>query len=133
MPIRDVAAQTKALRFCFGVDRSALAPDAFEVKLFADADGTVELDAADCPGYVPADVLSDDITDFADGQVTIPAQFADAAGAWTTSVQSAGLWDPVAEEMYDVVELAEPLDVTGAGDGPLVVLTVFYDNNFEVN
>ncbi len=128
MPIRDVSAQTKALRFCFGADRSALAPDAFEVVLFSDSEFTTELDPIDCPGYVRADLDSDDITDFEDGAVTIPVQFADVTGEWTTGVLGAGLWDPVAGEMYDVVELSEPLEVTGPGDGPLVVLTVFYDS-----
>lgn len=133
MPIRDVAAMTKALRCSLGPDRSAVAPDAFEVVLFTDSESTVEADPTDCPGYERADLDSDDIVDFADGAVTIPVQFGAVSGEWQTGIQSVGLWDPVAGEMWDCVGLAEPLEITGAGDGPLVVVIVQYETSLGLD
>ena len=102
----------------------------WEVALFdADPDlGGVELAGN---GYGRSACTAGDWTPATGGvKSTIPLTFPDATGEWVTATH-VGLYDPVAAAWADVVPLEEPLDVTGAGSGPQVVISVFYDNNLD--
>lgn len=106
------------------------APNPFEVALFTgDPDlGGVELAGN---GYARGSVDTGDWNPATDGVKTSdPCPFPAPTGAWDTA-HWVGLYDPVVGAWADVVPLAEPLDVTGAGDGPSVAISIFYDNNLD--
>lgn len=92
--------------------------------------GGVELDDATSPGYAPATVLSTDwnATDSEGVKSTDPITFADPTDAWQTATHWA-LHDGGVE--CDTGELLEPLEITEAGDGPRVVVSVFHDESVE--
>lgn len=128
MPIRDQSAQERSLDNDYGATRGPNAPDSFEVAFFSD-DGDTEIAGG---GYVRATLDNDDWLPAADGvKASLPIAFADSTDEWADTVTHAGLYDPVAAQWWDVVPLDEPLDVTGAGDGPIVILSIFYDNNLD--
>ena len=60
-----------------------------------------------------------------------PAQFPDALAEYPGTVTHWALFNPVTGDMGDCAPLVDPLDVTAAGDGPAVSLTVFYSNNLD--
>ena len=123
--LRDQVMQERSLDLFYDT-----APNPFEVALFDDDPdlGGVELAGN---GYARG---ACDVGDWnpAGGGVksTDPLSFPAATGEWVTATH-VGLYDPALGAWADVVPLAEPLDVTGAGDGPLVVISVFYDNNLD--
>lgn len=59
----------------------------------------------------------------ADGGV----QFPNTTGEWPDSPTHWALLD--GDTMWDCAPLIDPLDVTAAGTGPSVVVTIFYDDN----
>lgn len=123
--LRDQVMQERSLDLFYDT-----APNPFEVALFTgdpDEDG-VELSGN---GYGRGGVDSGDWTP-ADGGIKTsnPIVFPDPTGEWDTATH-VGLYDPVVGAWADVVPLVEPLDVTGAGDGPVVAISVFYDNNLD--
>lgn len=137
MPIRDQAAQERSLDNDYGPTRGPNSPDSFEVAFFV---GDPLVDGTEVPthvdgiptGYARA-VHDNDDWELAAGGVkpTLPITFADALTEWPETVTHAALFDPVAGEWWDTVELEEPLDVTGPGTIPPFVLPVFYDNNLD--
>lgn len=138
MPLRNIGAMNQVLGLCFGTTRGSGAPDSFQVGLFSgdpidnDID-LVELTDADCPGYARASLDSDDFDAPADGAIAASVTFPDTDGEWSRAATHWGLFDPVTSFWWDCNELAEPLEVTGAGDGPLVVVTVQYDNSLGLD
>lgn len=126
--LRDQVMQERSLDLFYDT-----APNPFEVALFTnDPDlGGVELTALTAPGYARGSCDVADWNPAADGfKTTDPLPFADATDEWVTA-RFVGLYDPVAAAWADVVPLTEELDVTAAGDGPLVVVAVFYENNLD--
>lgn len=123
--LRDQVMQERSLDLFYDT-----APNPFDVVLFTnDPDlGGVELSGN---GYAPGSL---DVADWnpADGGVksSDPRPVGAPTGDWETALW-VGLRDSVTGAWADVVPLAEPLDVTGAGDPPLVVVSVFYDNNLD--
>lgn len=136
MPIRDVAAMNSSLDNDYGATHGPNAPDEHELALFSGDpfdDDSVELNGTDCPGYVRPSLDNDgDWPAASDGEKVRPVQFASASDEWS---MLATHWALIAagEVMWDCGELAEPLDVSGAGDGPLVVVTVFYDDSIGLD
>jgi hypothetical protein len=123
--LRDQVMQERSLDLFYDT-----APNPFEVALFDDDPdlGGVELSGN---GYARGTVDTADWAPAGDGvKTTSPIVFADPTGEWVTATH-VGLYDPVLAAWADVVPLAEPLDVTGAGDGPEVAISVFYDNNLD--
>lgn len=131
MPIRDQAAQERSLDNDYGTTRAAAAPAAFEVAGFAGDPslGGVEVSGG---GYARG-VLSNDDWLAADGGIktSLPVAFPAPTGAWSATVTHVGLFDPVEAAWWDVVPLVEPLDITGAGDPPSVVVSILYANNLD--
>lgn len=123
MPIRDATARRKSLRNDYGTNAAADAPSSHDLHLF---NGDPMLDGVEVTGdgYAavqvdPADWV-DDESEAIVALVTMPAP----TGAWDIATHwalegSDGLW-------WDCGEFATPLNVTGAGDGPLVRVPIFY-------
>lgn len=123
--LRDQVMQERSLDLFYDT-----APNPFQVALFdADPDlGGTELAGN---GYARPSIDTGDWNPAADGVKTSdPIPFASSTGEWVTATH-VGLYDATVGAWADVVPLAEPLDVTAAGDGPLVVVSVFYDNNLD--
>lgn len=137
MPLRDLAAQEASLDNDYGPTRGPHSPDVFEVALFA---GDPAVDGVEVPvdvdgeltGYEPAAMSNDAWNPAEDGVKTShEIQFADPLTEWPETVTHAALRDPATGVVWDVVELEEPLDVTGPGVIPPVVLPIFYDNTLD--
>lgn len=138
MPIRDVAAMNASLNNDYGVSTGPNAPASHECALFNgdplidEADGGgVELNSTDCPGYARVLLSQAGWPAAVDGVKSRLVTFPDATGEWSVGATH---WALIAtgEVFWDCGEIPDPLEVTGAGDGPQVEVTVFYDNNFEV-
>ena len=128
MPIRDVAAMAKSLDNDYGTTAGSSAPASHELVLFFGdpmSEG-VEVTEAGRATILPADWLpaSVDAVKATDGLVTL----ADSTGAYTAThwalYGSDGNW-------WDCAELSEPLDVTGVGDPPTVLVEIFYDDSTQ--
>lgn len=123
MPIRDAAARRKSLRNDYGPDAAADAPTYHLLHLFAGdpmEDG-VEITG---DGYVAPQIDPADWEDDETEAIVALVQMADATGEWELATHwalegSDGLW-------WDCGEFAKPLNVTGAGPGPLVRVPIFY-------
>lgn len=134
MPIKDVAAMNASLDNDYGASSGPNAPASHELALFNGDPlvGGVELDGTDCPGYARVLLAQAGWPAASGGEksrlVTLPA----TTGEWSTAATH---WALVASGgvTWDCGEMPEPLEVSGAGDGPQVLVTVFYDNNFEVD
>lgn len=123
--LRDQVMQERSLDLFYDT-----APNPFEVALFdGDPDiGGVELDGN---GYARGSLAATDWNPASDGVKTSdPVAVGSPSGDWSTALW-VGLYDATVGAWADVVPLAEPLDVTGAGDPPLVAVSVFYDNNLD--
>lgn len=128
MPIRDVSARRKSLRNDYGSDRAADAPASHALALFA---GDPMVDVADGGGvevtgggYARVTVSPADWTDDGIETLTVTKTFPASTGEWDEATHwglygDDGLW-------WDCGELAEPLSVTGAGDGPIVQIDLYY-------
>lgn len=139
MPIRDVAAMNKSLDNDYGSSAGSNAPASHEVALFfgdplvdVSDGGGVELDATDCPGYARVTVAQGVWAAASDGEKTVTVTFPDPTGEWATAATHWGLYGADGN-WWDCGELVEPLEVTGAGDGPQLVVTVFYDDSLGLD
>lgn len=107
-----------------------------EVALFVgdpSLDG-VELDSVDNPGYARTSIPVGG-WDAAEGGAKSAAavvQFPAATGEWLDEATHWALFEPGDVDGWDYGVLSEPLVVSGAGDGPQVAVTVFYDDSVEV-
>jgi hypothetical protein len=121
--LRDQVMQERSLDLFYD---TALNP--FQVALF-DGDPDAGGEELSGNGYARASVDTGDWSPAADGvKESDPIAFADATGAWETATH-VGLYDATEAAWADVVPLVEPLDVTSAGDGPVVTLAIFYNDN----
>ena len=123
--LRDQSMQERSLDLFYDT-----APNPFDAVLFT---GDPDLSGVELSGngYADGTVDTADWSPAADGlKVTGPIVFGTPTGDWETATW-VGLRDSVTGAWADVVPLAEPLDVTGAGDPPELAITVFYDNNLD--
>jgi hypothetical protein len=126
--LRDVAAINASLDNDYGATRGPNTPAALEVALLETREPGSEITGG---GYSRPTLDSDDWLPAADGvKSSAPVSMGTPSGAWDTA-NYAGLYDPVAAVWWDVVPLAEPLTVTGAGDPVTVVLSVAGGSTFE--
>lgn len=131
MPIRDTAAMNASLDNDYGATHGPNAPDSHDLALFDDdpsLDG-LELTDTDSPGYARVAIPNDATwAPAADGSksLVVPAQMPDPTDAWVEATHW-GLFD--GSTLWDYGPLTEPLEVTAAGDGPLVSPVVFYDDS----
>lgn len=139
MPIRDVTAMDASLDNDYGSTAGPHAPASHEVALFfgdpmldvADGGG-VELEAADCPGYARVTVVQSDWPAADAGSKSLSVTFPATSGEWNVAATHWGLYGSDGA-WWDCGEMVEPLEVTGAGSGPLVVVTVQYDDSLGLD
>jgi hypothetical protein len=128
VPIRDVLAQNASLDNDYGAAHGAGSPSAHELALFQ---GDPMFDGVEVTGlgYAPAPVPNDATWPDADGGAkAIDVTFDPPTGAWD-EVTHWALRDPVTGVIWDCGALTEPLDVTGAGSGPIVTVTIFHPDS----
>jgi hypothetical protein len=149
VPIIDEGMRETFLNVLF---RGASAPANWEVALFA---GDPTLDGVEISAITELEEGGTEANGYARVTVANDATFWAAAGAggmagyltslapvqFPTVTSSEGyddevthwaLFDPVSGLWGPCAELAEPLNVTAAGDGPAVSLTIFFDDSVEV-
>lgn len=128
MPIRDSDARRKSLLNDYGTDAAADAPASHDVALLAGDPMVAAVDGGGVEvtggGYARVTVAQADWTDDGVETLSVTVTFPDSTGEWDEATHWAlygadGLW-------WDCGELAEPLVVTGAGDGPIVQIDLFY-------
>lgn len=129
MPIKDIAAMNAFLDNNYGPTRGPNAPDNLECALFNGdpQDDGIELDPTDNPGYAPAAVDQDTAwAGAAAGATTALVQFDDPTDAWADEATHWLLRDPDTGVGWDCAALLDPLDITDAGDGPQIAVTILY-------
>lgn len=149
MPIRDVAAQNKSLDNDYGATKGPNAPATHQVALFIGdpmtdgvevADETEVDDGMGGTIFVPNGYARVSLTNgaawsaAADGlkSTAAPVEFPTALAEYPDTVTHWALYDAAdSTTMWDCAPLTEPLDVTSAGDGPAVILSVFYETQLE--
>lgn len=126
MPILDDAAANASLANDYGTARGGNAADAHDLELW-DGDPSLE-DSAELTGngYAAAEILPADWSTPANRQTAATVTFDNPTGAWAVATHYVLRGDDTFG--WDFGALAEPLYVTAAGDGPVVTVTVFYDN-----
>jgi len=133
MPLLDPGAMSKSLDNDYGTTRGPNSAASHQLALFFD-DPSLSTNPTDVEitggGYArvtvnPADWLP---ADAGRKELATPAQFPATTAEWLESATHWGLYgsDGV---WWDYGPLGEPLEVTGAGDGPLVMPVVFYDDS----
>lgn len=129
MSLRDEGARVRSLANDLGPTRGANSPDAYKVALTVLG---VEINNTDCPGYMRADLDADDFAD-SDLGMSATVTFADPTDEWTQEPDGWQLLDAAdTTEGWDNGEIPDgPLVITGAGDGPELVLTVFYAESLD--
>jgi len=143
VPIRDTAAMNRSLNNDYGTTAGPNAPTSWQLALF-DGDpmvpavdgGGVELTTTTAPGYARVTLAQSAFAAASDGRkdLTSPAQFPNATAEWTTTVTHWALFDAAnPTQCWDCAPLTEPLDVTAAGTGPAVTISIFYDDAVEAD
>lgn len=128
MPMLDDDAAHVVLAARYGPSRAAGMPDAFTLELWdgnPNVAGSAQLPLTN--GYAPAAVDHADWSTPAGRATTVLVTFPDSTGAWP----SAPWWVLRGDDGfgYDYGTTLEASDVTGAGAGPQVTVTVFYPSN----
>lgn len=140
MPILDTTAREKSLQGIYG-PTPPTRPASFTVHLYVGSpefpdsyempDTTEQDDGTFAPnGYAAATVAN---ASFALDDLGIGArvQFGDALAEWPDTATHWLLRDAATGEGWDYAELATPLDVTAAGPGPALDVTVFYADDVD--
>lgn len=118
----DIAAMNALLDAGYGTTRAAGCPASHEYALFYGdpRDGGVEISGG---GYARVTVAAADWNAAADGEKsTVWLQMADSTDEWSSEATHWALLD--GSTLWDSGPLVEALNVTTAGDGPLVRATV---------
>lgn len=128
MPIRDVAAMNASLDNDYGTTRGPNAAASHDLALFVGDPllGGVEVTGG---GYARVAVAAAAWAAAVDGmkETTNPVAFPATTAAWANAATHWALY--AGTVMWDCGPLVEPLEVTGAGSGPLVQVAVFYDDS----
>lgn len=137
MPIRDIVAMNRSLDNDYGTTRGPNAPAGHLLALFVsdpmlsvENGGNIECSAASHPGYARVSVAPENWLPAANGRkdLAAPKQFPATTGEWDPEPEYWALYDSAGAVMWDCGPLSDPLQVTGAGSGPLVSVSVFYDD-----
>lgn len=137
MPIRDIAAMNRSLDNDYGTTAGPNAAASHLLALFvgdpmlpALEGGGVEADSVNHPGYGRVAILPADWLPAENGRKALaePAQLPATTGEWDPEPDYWALFDVDGVTMWDCGPLTDPLEVTGAGDGPLVAVAVYYDD-----
>lgn len=127
MPIRDVAAMNASMDNDYGTTRGPNSPSSHALALFV---GDPMTDGVEISGhgYARTNVLASKWLPAADAYKSTNGgvQFPTVTSEWPDSPTHWALFDGAT--MWDCAPLLEPLDVTAAGPGPQVVVTIFYDD-----
>lgn len=128
----DIEVMNQILGFCFGPGRHPDAPDSLQIALFYGnpKDSGTELDADG--GYTRVTLAQDsDWTTPADGAIdSVVKQLASTTDAYSSTADYFALIDPVTGWMWHSARFAEPIDVTGVGNGPYVQAQVAWADSF---
>jgi hypothetical protein len=141
VPILDSTARFKSLQNDYGPTRGVNSPASFTVHLWVgdpDLPDSYEMpemteleDGGIVPnGYAAPTILSDGFV-VDDLGITQRAQFPDALEEWPDTATHWLLRDSVTGEGWDYSLLSTELDVTAAGPGPAIDVTVFYDDDVD--
>lgn len=139
MPIRDADAMRRSLDNDYGVTAGPNAASSHLLALYvgdpmipAAEGGGTEVDAVDNPGYDRAPVpRASWLPATAEGRkdLVAPIVLPDTAGEWDDAPDHWALLDADDPDvMWDCGPLGEPLEVEGAGSGPAVSVSIFYDD-----
>ena len=133
MAIRDVGAMNASLDNDYGPTRGPNSPPAHQLALFVGDpfDEGVELDPAAAPGYARVTVLPAAWPPAEDGIKATDVQLPPVTDEWADAPTHWALYGSDGATMWDCNPLSEPIDVTGPGDGPVVTVTIFYDESVE--
>lgn len=128
MPVVSTTTQNQILDAWLGTGRAAGTPDSYDLELWAGDprdDGSLEVSGG---GYAAQTVDADDWGPADGGQTSTTAfvQFPDATAEYSDTATHYVLRDTTTDEVAFCAPLGEPLDVTGAGDGPGIRPTVFF-------
>ena len=125
MPLASVPAQNASLDNDYGTTRGPNAPDAHELALFNGdpLNGGTELTGS---GYARADVLPADWIAADDGAKSATVTFDDPTAEWLTATHWLLIDAADSTTFWESAGFDEALEVTAAGDGPQVTVTVFY-------
>jgi hypothetical protein len=125
MPLASVAAQNASLDNDYGTTRGPNAPGAHELALFNGdpVNGGTELTGF---GYARASVLPADWIAADDGAKSATVTFAAPTAAWLTATHWLLIDAADSTTFWESAAFDEALEVTGAGAGPEVTVTVFY-------
>lgn len=139
MPIRDIAAMNRSLDNDYGPTRG---PNAAASHLLALFDGDPMVDVAEGGGeevsgngYARVSIAPADWSPAANGYkpMASPKVFPDTTAEWPNGASYWALIDGGdGVTMWDCGPLAEPLEITGPGPGPVVSISVFYDDAVTV-
>jgi hypothetical protein len=133
MPLLSTTAMCRSLDDDYGTGRAAGTPASHELVLFYD-DPSLQDDPTDVElsggGYARVTIANGSAwAPAADGLKTTVAavQLPDTTAEWVNEATFFGLYGADGH-WWDYGPLTSPLEVTGAGPGPLVTPTVFYDD-----
>lgn len=131
MPIKDIEAMNQSLANDYGTSPTDR-PTSHECALFAGdpMDDGVEVSGG---GYARVTILDSDWDVPADGAIstTDPVQFPDTTDEYSDTVTHVAL---IADDVvWDCFALAEPLEITGPGAGPLVQVEIFHADAIAVD
>lgn len=127
----DPAAMNALLDAGYGTTRAAHCPASHELALFFGDPRDLGTELASDGGYARVTVTAADWEAAADGEKsTVWMQFPAPTAEWSSAATH---WALIAsgEVLWDSGPLTEPLEVTGAGDGPLVRATVRFAESIE--
>lgn len=129
MPFADTAAQNAALDALWGADHGPTMPAMFEVGLLDGDPGEGGTELATVGGYARVDCTNDGtMWPPAEGGVktsTVVA-FPSTTDAWPDDAEFWGIY--VNGALFDYGRLSDPVAVDGAGPGPQLTLTRYFDS-----
>lgn len=131
MSLLSLDAMSALLDMSYGPNRGTLAPDSHTVHLFHGDPQTGDGVELSGNGYSPVGpVDSDDWPDAVDGIKSMVLTWADPTGPWETATHWATKGDD--DVWWDTAPIANPFTVSGAGPGPDVEISIFYDDAITI-
>jgi hypothetical protein len=127
MPLLSIEAMNVSLDSDYADNDHELALFSSDPSL-EDDPGGAELEALGGYGRVTIEPADWAAADAGAKELLAPAQLPSTTAEWPDAALYFGLWDTVLDCWRDFGPLAAPLEVTGAGAGPLISPVVFYDD-----